>query len=145
MTEQQEKRDRNPFRHRFKLSEIVPTFKHGAWKVMLPVWIVIGIFFWLGINHGWDIKITTAGAILLGILSNALFWLLAVIGAIPLIGPLVVKALALPLIWLLNALGYLVSFRAIRRGYSRDVITYRSITIALLVGIVIGFVIGNLT
>jgi hypothetical protein len=144
MAEKKE-RDKNPFHHRFLLSEIIPTFKQGAWKIMLPVWIVIGIFFWLGINYGWNIKVTTAGAILLGILSNALFWLLAVIGTVPLVGPLVVKALALPLIWLLNALGYLVSFRAIRRGYSKDVITYRSITIALLVGIVIGFVLGNLT
>jgi hypothetical protein len=37
-----------------------------------------------------------------------------------------------------------VSYIAIKRGYSKDVISYRSVTIALLVGIVIGFVIGHL-
>jgi len=62
----------------------------------------------------------------------------------PILGPLIVKVLALPVIWLLNALGYLVSFVAIRRGYSQDVLTYRSLTVALLIGIVIGYVIGKL-
>ena len=32
---------------------------------------------------------------------------------------------------------------AIRRGYSKDVLTYRGLTIALLVGIVIGYVVGK--
>lgn len=47
-------------------------------------------------------------------------------------------------VWLLNALGYLVSFLAIRRGYSKDVLTYRGLTVALLVGVVIGYVLGKL-
>jgi hypothetical protein len=41
-------------------------------------------------------------------------------------------------------MGYLVSFVAIRRGYSRDVLTYRGLTIALLVGIIIGYILGHL-
>ena len=61
------------------------------------------------------------------------------------VGPLIVKVLALPFIWLLNGVGYLVSYVAIRRGYSQDVITYRALTVALLLGVIIGFVIGNLT
>jgi hypothetical protein len=63
---------------------------------------------------------------------------------VPLIGPVIVKVLAIPILWLLNALGYLVSFVAIRRGYSRDVLTYRGLTIALLVGIIIGYILGHL-
>jgi hypothetical protein len=63
---------------------------------------------------------------------------------VPIVGPLLVKVLSLSIIWLLNAIGYLVSYVAIKRGYSKDVISYRGVTIALITGIVIGFVLANL-
>ena len=66
------------------------------------------------------------------------------IGLIPIIGPLIVKVLSIGVIWLLNAVGYLVSYVAIKRGYSKDVLTYRAVTIALIIGIVIGFVLSSL-
>jgi hypothetical protein len=62
---------------------------------------------------------------------------------VPVVGPLIVKVLSVGFVWLLNAVGYLVAFVAIRRGYSRDVLTYRGLTVALLVGIVIGYVLGK--
>ena len=77
-------------------------------------------------------------------LSHVLAWGLGIIGLVPIIGPLIVKVLSLSIIWLLNAVGYLVSLTAIKRGYSKDVLTYRGLTIALLTGIVIGYVIGSL-
>jgi hypothetical protein len=126
------------------LKGFIPRFKQGAWKIMLPIWIAILALAWAGLHFGMDIKITAAGALLLGVVTNAFLWFLAAIGTVPLIGPLIVKVLAMPLIWLLNAVGYLVSIRALRRGYSKDVITYRSLTIALLLGIIIGFVIASL-
>ena len=49
-----------------------------------------------------------------------------------------------PFIWLLNAVGYLVAFVAIKRGYSKDVLTYRGLTVAVIIGIIIGFIIGKL-
>jgi hypothetical protein len=66
------------------------------------------------------------------------------ISLVPIIGPLLVKVLSLSIIWLLNAIGYLVSYIAIKRGYSKDVISYRGLTIALITGIVIGFVLASL-
>jgi hypothetical protein len=63
---------------------------------------------------------------------------------VPIIGPLLVKVLSLSIIWLLNAVGYLVSYVAIKRGYSKDVLTYRAVTISLITGIVIGFILANL-
>jgi hypothetical protein len=68
-----------------------------------------------------------------------------VIALVPIIGPLIVKVLSIGFIWILNAVGYLVSLVAIKRGYSRDVLTYRGVTIAMIIGIVIGFIIGKLT
>lgn len=128
----------------FKASEIAPRPAKRSWKVMVPVWCLLLFLIWLGSHFNMDAKVIAGGAIAFGILSSAFTWILGMLALFPFIGPLIVKVLALPVIWLLNALGYLVSFVAIRRGYSQDVLTYRSLTIALLIGIIIGYVIGKL-
>lgn len=111
---------------------------------MLPVWAVLLGLIWAGLYLGLDESAVAGGAVLLGLFSSAFAWLVSVIGLVPLVGPLIVKVLAIPVIWLLNALGYLVSYIAIRRGYSQDVLTYRGLTVALIIGIVIGFILGAL-
>jgi len=75
--------------------------------------------------------------------SHVFAWVIGIIGLVPFVGPLIVKVLSLSFIWLLNAIGYLVSFVAIKRGYSKDVLTYRGLTVALIIGIVIGYVAGH--
>ena len=114
------------------------------WKFMLPIWGLIAALTWLGIHFDIDKEIIASAVFLIGLLSNAFAWLLGIIAVVPLVGPLIVKILSLGFIWLLNAVGYLVSFVAIRRGYSKDVLTYRGVTVALIVGIIIGYIIGKL-
>ena len=114
------------------------------WKVMLFVWGFMVAFVWLGVSYGIDGKIIAGGVFIFGLLSNAFAWLLGIIAVVPIIGPLIAKVLSVGFIWLLNAVGYLVSFVAIRRGYSKDVLTYRGLTVALITGIVIGYVLGKL-
>lgn len=114
------------------------------WKVMLPLWIVICALAWLGLHFDVDRRAIAGGVVVVGILSNAFAWLMGIIALVPVIGPLLVKVLSVGFIWLLNAVGYLVSYIAIRRGYSKDVLTYRGLTIALIIGIVIGYVLGKL-
>ncbi|MHB1094215.1 hypothetical protein [Thiobacillus sp.] len=114
------------------------------WKVMLPLWCAIGGMVWLGLHFNIDRSVIAASVVAVGLISNAFVWLLGIIALVPVIGPLIVKVLSIGFIWLLNALGYLVSYIAIRRGYSKDVLTYRGLTIALVIGIVIGFVLGRL-
>lgn len=97
----------------------------------------------IGIYVDWDARVLTGVALLVGLVSGLFVWLIGVIGLVPLIGPMIVKVLSLSFIWLLNALGYLVSYIAIRRGYSRDVLTYRGLTMALLIGIVIGYIVAQ--
>lgn len=111
---------------------------------MLPVLAVLLLLVWLGLRFNVDDRVIVGGAVLYGLVSSLFAWVVGVLGLIPFVGPLLVKVLAIPIIWTLNALGYLVSFVAIRRGYSRDVLTYRGLTIALIVGIVIGFILGHL-
>jgi hypothetical protein len=114
------------------------------WKVMLPLWIGIGGLVWLGLHFNVDRSVIAGSVVAIGLVSNAFAWLLGIIALVPIIGPIVVKVLSIGFIWLLNAVGYLVSYIAIRRGYSKDVLTYRGITVAVIIGIVIGFVLGKL-
>jgi hypothetical protein len=114
------------------------------WKLMLPLWMLICAMVGLAYHFNVDSRVIAGGVIVVGVLSHAFAWLLGVITLVPIIGPLIVKVLSIGFVWLLNAVGYLVSFVAIRRGYSRDVLTYRGLTIALIVGIVIGYVLGKL-
>ena len=113
------------------------------YKVMVPIWLGLLGLVWLGVYFGVDKGVIAGVIFLLGLLSNAFAWLLGMITLFPIVGPLIVKALSLSIVWILNALGYLVSFVAIRRGYSRDVMTYRGLTVALIVGIIIGYVVGK--
>lgn len=124
-------------------SDLIKPPKRGAWKWMLPLSIVLVLVVSSASYFGWDAKAVTAGVLLFGVVSNLFVWILSLIGLVPVIGPLIVKVLSLSIIWLLNAIGYLVSFVAIKRGYSKDVLTYRGLTIALIIGIIIGYVIGH--
>lgn len=123
--------------------EVIAPPKRGAWKIMLPVLALLIAGGLLAYHYHWDTKTTTAGAVLVGLYSGLVGWLLSVITLVPIIGPILVKILTMSFIWLLNAVGYLVSYIAIKRGYSKDVISYRSVTIALLVGIVIGYIVAQ--
>ncbi len=111
---------------------------------MLPLWLGIAALAWLGLHFNVDRRVIAGSVVVVGVLSNAFAWLAGVIALVPVIGPLIVKVLSVGFIWLLNAVGYLVAFVAIRRGYSKDVLTYRGLTIALIIGIVIGYVLGKL-
>lgn len=114
------------------------------WKVMLPLWGGIVGLVWIGLHFNVDRSVIAGSVVAVGLLSNAFAWLLGVIALVPVVGPLIVKVLSIGFIWLLNAVGYLVSYIAIRRGYSKDVLTYRGLTVAVIIGIVIGFVLGKL-
>jgi hypothetical protein len=131
-----------PEKFEVDLSPRAPWWRN--WKVMLPVWCVIGGLVWLGLYFNVDRSVIAGSVLAVGLLSNAFAWLLGFIALVPVIGPIIVKVLSIGFIWLLNAVGYLVAYIAIRRGYSKDVLTYRGLTIAVIIGIVIGFVLGKL-
>lgn len=113
------------------------------WKTIV-IWILIGLFIVIALHYQVDEKIIGGIVLLIGIITQAFAGLIGIISLIPFIGPLLVKILALPLFWLINALGYFVSVLAIKRGYSKDVLNYRVLTIVLLTGIIIGYIIGKI-
>jgi len=118
-------------------------FFQAFWKTILA-WIVLVSFVVLAINYNVDKSVIGGFVVIFGIVSQAFIGLINIIGLLPLIGPVAAKILALPLFWLINGLGYFVSLIAIKKGYSKDVVNYRILTVILLTGIVIGFVIGKL-
>ena len=104
----------------------------------LALWAAIVALVWIALEHNVDTRVIAGGVVIVGLISNAFAWLLGVIALVPIVGPLIAKVLSIGFIWILNAVGYIVSILAIKRGYSRDVLTYRGVTLAPIIGIVIG-------
>lgn len=124
-----------------------PPKKRPFWKnykMLFFAWVVIIILIEIGWYFNVDKFIIGNVVFLFGLLSYAFTGLISLLGFIPFVGPLIVKVLGIPFVWLLNGIGYLVSLLAIRRGYSKDVLTYRGFTIAVLIGITIGYILGKL-
>jgi hypothetical protein len=141
---QPEKHDGKAGSHpEFNTAELIKPPRKLDWRIMAPIWILLITLLVVGYYRHWDARVVGGGALIIAILSNALAWLVALVAMVPLVGPLIVKILALPFIWLLNAIGYFVAMLAMRRGYTKDVLTYRGLTVALLIGIVIGYVAGH--
>ncbi len=118
-------------------------FNWKDWRIMLPILFILAALVYVGYRYQIDHKVILGSTVLIGLLSGAFAWLVGILGLIPIIGPILVKILSIGFIWLLNAVGYVISYIAIKRGYSKDVLTYRGLTIALIIGIVIGYIIAQ--
>lgn len=121
----------------------VKDFFVAFWRIIL-IWGIIVLFVIIALHYNIDKTVIGGIVVIFGIITQAFTGLIGIISLIPLIGPLIAKILALPLFWLINALGYFVSIIAIRRGYSKEVINYRILTVVLLVGIILGFILGKI-
>ena len=104
----------------------------------------ISISVYLMLAYKLDIRAITIITLLLGYITNVFVGLTTLVGLVPLIGPLIVKVFTIPFFWLLNGMGYFASAYAIKKGYRRDIISHRLITIVLLIGIVLGYILGHL-
>ena len=105
---------------------------------------IVAIVLVLGLAAGLDAGLVAALAALVGIITSAFAGLAGLVSLIPWIGPLIVKALSIPLIWILNGAGYFASIVLARQGHARSVVQTRLLTIVLLTGIVIGYIIGKI-
>ena len=119
-------------------------------KILIDYWktfvffIVAGVFVYVGLIFEWDKEIMAGLVVLFGILSHAFAGLVGLIALIPFIGPLLIKVLSIPVFWLLNAGGYFVSIFFVKKGYGSSVVKSRVLTIVLLVGVVIGYILGKI-
>ena len=108
------------------------------------IWSVIAAVIGIALKMGIDQKVVVFGTIVIGVFTQAFAGLAALIATIPLIGPFIIKVLAIPFFWILNALGYFVGAVAIKKGYRSEFTKSRILTLALLIGIIIGYIIGHL-
>ena len=104
----------------------------------------IGIIVYLMLVFKLDIRAITIITLLLGYITNVFAGLTTLVGLVPVIGPLIVKVFTIPFFWLLNGMGYFTSAYAIKKGYGKDIMGHRFITIILLMGIVLGYILGHL-
>ena len=98
----------------------------------------------VALYYGIDKKIIVFTAFIIGVFTELFVGIVALIAAIPLIGPMIIKVVSIPIFWILNALGTLVSGIAIKKGYATELAKGRIMTLALLIGMIIGYIIGNL-
>ena len=113
--------------------------RKGMFIALILVLLLIPLLVYLGVPK----EIVAFVTLVLGFLTKAFAGLATLIAMIPIIGPLVVKVLSIPFFWLVNSLGYFVSILAIKKGYTRQVVNSRVLTLSVLVGIVIGYILGN--
>ena len=115
-----------------------------SYKNILILWLGILTAVVIALILGVDQKIIVFGTLLIGLFTQAFTGLATLIVMIPVAGPLILKILTIPIFWIINALAYLVSVLAIRKGYGKDIVNSKVITLALLVGTVIGYILGHL-
>jgi hypothetical protein len=108
------------------------------------IWIFISSAIAVALKFGIDKKVVVFSTLVIGVFTQAFAGLAALLAAVPLIGPFIIKVFAIPFFWVLNALGYFVGAVAIKKGYRREFTKSRVLTLALLIGIIIGYIIGHL-
>ncbi|MBL7013158.1 MAG: hypothetical protein ISR83_01940 [Candidatus Marinimicrobia bacterium] len=113
-------------------------------KKQILIWIVILIAIILALRSGIDEKIVVFVTLVLGVFTQIFAGLGALIALVPFVGPLIIKVLTIPIFWILNAMGYVVSGVAIKKGYAQELAKSRIVTLGLLIGIIIGYIIGHI-
>ena len=68
------------------------------------IWIAIILAIVIALKLGIDEKVVLFGTVVIGVFTQAFAGLAALIAAVPLIGPFIVKVFAIPFFWLLYAL-----------------------------------------
>ena len=124
------------------MSKKISFFKNYKFHILL--WILIGVAVIVALQYGVDEKIVVFTTLILGIFTQVFAGLGALIAMIPIIGPILIKVITIPFFWMINALGHGVSLVAIKKGYTNELVKSRVLTIALLIGIVLGYIMGNL-
>ena len=116
------------------------------WKVFF--WIILFSFIGLAIiygpQYGINQRIVVLITLVLGIFTQIFSGITSLIALIPFFGPFIIKVISIPIFYILNAIGWVVSGIAIKKGYANELSKSRTVTLALLIGIIIGYILGNI-
>ena len=119
-------------------------FLNRVFKKKIVGWLFFLIALITAILYGVDKKLIVFIAFIISIFTEIFTGLGLLVAATPFIGPFLIKIVTIPIFWILNAVGYIVSAIAIKKGFTTELAKSRIITLALLIGIVIGYITGNI-
>ena len=105
---------------------------------------VIGLIIYLMLKLELDVRAIAIITLVVGYITNVFAGISILTASIPIIGPIIVKLFAIPFFWMLNLTGYFTSVVAIKKGYGKTVMSHRIVTLTLLAGIIIGYILGHL-
>ena len=118
---------------------------HYKWKILF--WIIlfslIATAFIYGPEYGINQKFVVFTTVVLGIFTQVFAGITSLVALIPFFGPFIIKVISIPIFYILNAVGWIVSGVAIKKGYVNELSKSRTVTLALLIGIIIGYILGN--
>ena len=116
------------------------------WKIVLWILLftIIYLAFLYGKQYGINERIIILATLVLGVFTQIFAGITSLIAIIPFFGPFILKVISIPIFYFLNALGWVVSAIAIKKGYVNELSRSRTVTFALLVGIIIGYILGNI-
>jgi len=126
-----------------KRLSVIQSYK---WKIFF--WIIlfslIGSAIIYGPEYGINQRIVVLVTLVLGIFTQIFSGITSLIALIPFFGPFIIKVISIPIFYILNAVGWVVSGVAIKKGYANELSKSRTVTLALLIGIIIGYILGNI-
>ena len=111
---------------------------------VLILFLATGAIIALGAYFRWDKRIVGIGVFLFGLVSQGWSSLVSLLGGIPVVGSVIVRFLALPLLFLVNGIGNLLAFVAIKMGYKKEIMDTKLLAWTFAGGLLIGFIIGGL-
>ena len=116
------------------------------WKILFwsILFSLIGAALLYGPEYGISQRIVVFITLVLGIFTQVFTGITSLIALIPFFGPFILKVISIPIFYILNAVGWIVSGIAIKKGYVNELSKSRTVTLALLIGIIIGYILGNL-
>ena len=115
-----------------------------SYRKRIVIWMIAGGMIFTASYYGIDKKLIVFTAFIIGVFTEIFTGIGVLVAAIPVVGPMIVKIVSIPIFWILNALGTLVSGIAIKKGYATELAKGRIMTLALLIGMIIGYILGNL-
>ena len=115
------------------------------WKIVL--WILLFTMIYLafsyGKQYGINERIIILVTLILGVFTQIFTGITSLIAIIPFFGPFILKVISIPIFYFLNALGWVVSAIAIKKGYVNELSRSRTIKFPLLVVIIIGYIFSS--
>ena len=92
-------------------------------------WILLTTAFIFSTNYGIDKKIIVFIAFVISVFTEVFVGMSALVATIPVVGPMIIKIVTIPVFWIFNAMGTLVSGLAIKKGYATELARGRVLTL----------------